>query len=61
MNQIERWRRRKQYSIAEAAQLLDTSAEVYELIERGVAPSDLPAVRTLETELRSRYQSLKKE
>lgn len=61
MNAITRWRHHKGYSIADAAQLLDTSIEVYDLIERGVARQNLPAVRTLENELHKPYSTLKKE
>lgn len=61
MNQILLWRRRKRYTIAEAAQFLDCSPEDYRLVERGVARSNNPAVRALENELRTPYSVLKKE
>lgn len=61
MNAIQLWRQRKRYTVAEAAQVLDTLPEVYELIERGVARQNVPAVRTLENELHAPYPLLKKE
>lgn len=61
MNAIERWREGRRYSIADAAQFLDCSPEDYELIERGVARSNHPAVRTVENELHKPYAALKKE
>lgn len=61
MNQIELWRRRNRYTVVEAAQVLDTTPEAYELIERGTAPAKLHGLRAAELELGAPYSSLKKE
>lgn len=61
MNAIEHWRRRRKLRVDEAAQVLDTTPEAYELIERGIAPSKLHGVRAVEVELGAPYPSLKKE
>lgn len=61
MNAIEVWRRRKGYTVEEAAQALDTTPEAYSLIESGVALAKLHGRRAVELEIGSPYSILKRE